>query len=503
MPVARFATPFALVGGALLGCAFSIEWAWPGAFVAVALLTLCLERAASPGQAAFVGAVFGWAGYVGGFFWLQPALASFWDGRLALSWGVWLAWGGWVSLRFVLIASAYRALRVRSLGVVESLTLPWLAVEWLYPSVFPFYLANPLVDQTVLSQAAALGGPILLSGWVCGLSAVAAAGVLRVERGFRVPRVGWVTVLVATVVLLGYGLGSMRWVARRVANAPGLTVGIVQANVDVMDKRTERALSHRRHLAQSATLLAGNDVGLVVWPETSFLHALPRELPTSGAAVRADVRRPLVFGGIRKDEQGRRFNSALLIDADGTIRTAYDKRFLIPFAEYVPLGEWLPWWGDAAPTLSRFSSGNEMTALELGDWRIATPICYETIRPGYVRRLVRSTGANLLVSLTNDGWFGDSPEPRIHLALARFRAIEHRRYLVRATNTGISAIVDPLGRVVARTEVFEAATIAHDVRMLDGWTVYGVLGDWPGYLSVVALLVLFVRRRPGSALRFY
>jgi len=137
------------------------------------------------------------------------------------------------------------------------------------------------------------------------------------------------------------------------------------------------------------------------------------------------------------------------------------------------------------------------SALALGDWRIATPICYETIRPDYVRRLVRSTGANLLVSLSNDGWFGDSPEPRIHLVLARFRAIEQRRYLVRATNTGMSAIVDPLGRLLERTEVFEAATIVHDVRMLEGSTLYGLLGAWPGYLSALTLLVLFVRRKPA------
>jgi apolipoprotein N-acyltransferase len=497
MAVARFATPLALIGGALLGCAFSIEWAWPGAFVAVALLTLSLECEAHRARAAFHGALFGWAGYVGGFFWLQPALASFWGGQLALSWGVWLAWGGWVSLRFVLIAWGYRALRARSLGIVWSLTLPWLAVEWLYPSVFPFYLASPLIDQTLLVQAAALGGPILLSGWLCGVSALAASGLLQLARGSRVPRTEWIAVLFATVLLIGYGLGSTDWVARHVANAPGLTVGIVQANVDVMDKRAERALSHRRHLEQSAALLAESNVELLVWPETSFLHALPRELPTSGAAVLSDLQGPLLFGGIRKDARGRRFNSALLIEADATIRTAYDKRFLIPFAEFVPFGEQLPWWGKAAPTLSRFSSGTETTALALGDWRIATPICYETIRPGYVRRLVRSTGANLLVSLSNDGWFGDSPEPRIHLALARFRAIEHRRYLVRATNTGMSAIVDPLGRLLERTEVFEAATILHDVRMLDGWTLYGLLGDWPGYLSALGLLVLFVRRRPA------
>jgi apolipoprotein N-acyltransferase len=248
-------------------------------------------------------------------------------------------------------------------------------------------------------------------------------------------------------------------------------------------------LSHRRYRLESEALAEGGPFDLIVWPETSYMHALPRSLPASGAAVRADLDAPLLFGGVRREGE-RRFNSAMLVDADGIIRSAYDKRFLIPFAEYVPLGDLFPAWAEAAPTLSRFDAGERSTVLSLGDWRIATPICYETIRPGYVRELVRSGAPHLLVSLTNDGWFGDSPEPRIHLALARFRAIEHRRYLVRATNTGISAIVDPLGRVVAQTEVFEAASIAGDVRLLEARTLYERFGSWPGPVSALACFFL-------------
>lgn len=493
--MARFATPLVLFGGALLGAAFSVEWAWPGAFVAVAALAVSLEASDSRSEAVFHGAVFGWTGYVGGFFWLQPALVSFWSGRVALSWGVWLVWGCWVALRFVAIAWGYRTLRARRVGVPLSLTLPWLVVEWLYPSVFPFYLASPLVDWAVIAQGAALGGPLLVSAWACGVSAILARVGLLLASRQTIPRGEWVTVLVATLVLVIYGVASVGLVERAAAGAPRITVGVVQANVDVIDKRAGRALSHRRHLDRSRALILERSVDLLIWPETSYMHALPRVLPTSGAAVLGDLDVPLLFGGVRKDEEKRRFNSALMIDADGVIRSAYDKRFLIPFAEFVPFGDRLRWWGDNAPTLSRFHRGGEPTWLELGDWRIATPICYETIRPGYVRALVRSSQPHVLVSLTNDGWFGDTPEPRIHLRLARFRAIEHRRYLVRATNTGISAIVDPLGRVVEQTGTFEAVTLVGDVQMLDRETVYETLGDWPGYLSAIVLAALWLGRR--------
>lgn len=490
----RLPVAFALIGGALLGSAFSVEAAWPGVFVGVAALVLSLESSATPRQAAFHGAIFGWAGYVGGFFWLQPTLAAFWGGQIALSWAVWLAWGCWVSLRFVVIAWGYRALRLRRFGIVPSLLLPWLTVEWIYPSVFPFYLAGPLVDHVVLAQAAALGGPILLSAWAIVASAVVAESLLWILGRCPKPRAAWSALLGASLALGGYGLASMHRIERDMQSAPAVTVGLVQANVDVMAKRTERVLSHRRHLEQSRPLAA---VDLLIWPETSYLHALPREIPTSGAAVIDELDVPLLFGGVRKDAQGRRFNSALLVDSDGRIRSAYDKRFLIPFAEFVPFADRWTWWKNTAPTLSRFHAGDELAALRLGDWNIATPICYETIRPGYVGMLVRETNPHLLVSLANDGWFGDSPEPRIHLRLARFRAIEHRRYLVRATNTGISAIIDPLGRVVGQTRLFEAETLRREVHMLDDDTIYTKLGDWPGYASAIALLVAFViRRRP-------
>jgi len=280
--------------------------------------------------------------------------------------------------------------------------------------------------------------------------------------------------------------------------APAVTVGVVQANVDVMQKRSERLLVHRRYTEQSRALETRAKVDLLVWPETSYLRALPVELPAAGGQVRGDLRAPLLFGGIRiRTERGRRerFNSAMLVDPDGMIRSAYDKRFLIPFAEFIPLGDQIEWWSQLAPTLSRFRPGERFVSLRFGEWRIATPICYETIRPGYVRKLVTASDAHLLVSLTNDGWFGDSAEPRLHLALARLRAIEHRRYLVRATNTGISAIVDPAGRIVAQSGLFESATFIHAVHMLDGATIYATLGDWPGYIAATVLLWVYVRRR--------
>ena len=479
-----------------------MESAWPAVFLAAVIFVLSLEWFATRGEALFDAAVFGWAAYVGGYYWMQPTLALFWGGRVALSWAVWLLWGAVVTSRFVIIGWMYCVLRKRRVGIVLSLLLPWLTVEWLYPSLFPFYLGNTLVGQSLLVQAAALGGPLLLSAWICGVSAILAELVLSLARRGRFSRVELGAVLVATLALVAYGSVSIGTVERKSAAAPAITVGVVQANVDVIEKRTERRMSHRRYAEKSTKLEAERSVDLLIWPETSYLRALPDDLPVSGTAVHEGLRAPLLFGGIRAHTEGgrrERFNSAMLADADGMIRSAYDKRFLIPFAEFVPFGDRFPWWSELAPTLSHFRPGHGSWGLNFGPWRIATPICYETIRPAYVRMLVRRSQPHLLVSLTNDGWFGDSPEPHLHLALARFRAIEHRRYLIRATNTGISAIIDPAGRVVAQSGLFEEASLVQSVRMLDEPTLYEALGDWPGYLAATLLLLIsIVRRRAGS-----
>lgn len=483
----------------MLGAAFTVEWAWLGAFVGLAAFAWSVDRHDSIAAGSFVGGCFGWSGYVAGFFWLQPALASFWEGNVALSWLVWLAWGVWVSFRFVATATLFQVLRSRSVGVVTSLTLAWITVEWLYPSLFPFFVANPLIDQAWLVQTAALGGPLLVSAWVCAVSALLATSASAMMREAGASRAESFSVFAATIGVLAYGAYSNVAIEQRLRDANTLTVGVIQANVNVVEKRAERALSHRRHVRESRSLLSEADVDLLIWPETSVLYALPTTLPISGAAVLAGIETPLLFGGVRRSADGRRFNSAMLIGADGIIRTAYDKRLLIPFAEFVPLGDRLPWWEATAPTLSRFTAGRAPVALELDALSIATPICYETIRPRYVRELVRDSAPQLLVSLTNDGWFGDSPEPRIHLRLARFRAIEHRLYMVRATNTGISAIIDPLGRVLRRAPLFEPASMIAEVGLLQGTTIYGIFGDWPGLASAVVLAGLLLaprRRRP-------
>ena len=129
---------------------------------------------------------------------------------------------------------------------------------------------------------------------------------------------------------------------------------------------------------------------------------------------------------------------------------------------------------------------------------MATPICYEAAVPGFVRRMVAEAQPNLLVMLSNDAWFGDSHEPWIHLAVARMRAIEHHRFAVRATNSGVSAIIDPAGRLVTRSGLLTRENLRGTVQAFDGETLYGRAGDWAGWLAAAACSAMALAAAPGS-----
>jgi apolipoprotein N-acyltransferase len=168
---------------------------------------------------------------------------------------------------------------------------------------------------------------------------------------------------------------------------------------------------------------------------------------------------------------------------------------LVPFGEYVPLRRLLFFAAPLVETVSDFSPGDSATVFAVDGHRISTAICYEVVYPDLVRRFVVG-GSELLTTITNDAWFGETTAPYQHFAQAALRAVENGRYLVRAANTGISGIVDPYGRVLTSTPIFEEAAVVGEARFLTTSTVYTRVGDTFAYASVLAtVVVLIVTRR--------
>ena len=495
-------------GLAMLGGAFYfLGWAgfgfWPLSLVCLVPLWGALELGLGRTwrHSLAVAWLYGTVTCAGGYHWLVEFLDVFSGYGYAASALFWLLFSAYLGFNFAVYGLVYRALRKRgwSTSFVAIPTL--LLIEWLYPSLFPTYLSNSLFAQTALVQIADLGGPMLVTV-VMALVNLSVYEAWRWRRARRpVPKALWGLTVAAIAFTTIYGMVRMAQVEAELEKAPVLRVGIVQVNMGIFEKRTEAIEGHRRHLEQSRQLEEEGELDLLIWPESAFIDGLPRRVPISADLVRRDLKSPLLFGGVstgRIDGKRKVYNTVFLTDDQGTVRSTYDKTYLLMFGEYLPFGDIFPILDDLSPNSGRFSAGTHVRPLTLGPWRISTPVCYEDVLARFTRKMVREAKPHVLINLTNDAWFGDSQEPWIHLVLSRYRAIEHRRYMVRSTNSGISAVIDPLGRVVSQSGLLTRENLRYDIHMLEGDTVYGRIGDWPGWLGLAAILVMFIRRRDGA-----
>jgi apolipoprotein N-acyltransferase len=295
----------------------------------------------------------------------------------------------------------------------------------------------------------------------------------------------------------------MQMVDASVHAAEKATVGVVQVNMGTFQKRDEPREGLRRHREDSLRLEAEHDLDLLVWPESAVVYALPSRITDLKDRVLGRVGTPTVFGAVRTEltPEGRKvYNTAYIVDEHGVRRGYYDKVYRLAFGEYLPLGETFPILYEWSPHSGRFERGRVRTPLPFREHDLAALICYEDILPRYVNSLMSEVDPppDLLLNITNDSWFGRTTEPRIHLALSTFRSVEQRRWLVRATNSGISAFVDPNGRITATTPLMERATLVGEVSFHEGRTVYSRVGwlfDWACTAVAVPMLLIGPARR--------
>jgi apolipoprotein N-acyltransferase len=310
-----------------------------------------------------------------------------------------------------------------------------------------------------------------------------------------------------------WGAGRIRD-GRLTREGSPIRVGVTQGNIS-QDEKWDPALREaimRRYIDLSRAALA-EGASFILWPESSLPFYLEQE-PASAEPIRrlaregrswflvgSDQLEPVRFvdGQPPAGESARYYNAAFLITPAGQTSAVYRKMHLVPFGEYVPLKDVLFFVAPLVEAVSDFSPGTEPVALPVGDHIASTAICYEVVYPGLIDGFV-DRGSELLTTITNDAWFGESSAAYQHYDQAAMRAIEQGRYLARSANTGISGFVDPYGRVLVQTGLFEIAVHVREIRFLQGRTIYGRIGDVFAYAGlVVTLLVLTV----GSARRFY
>jgi apolipoprotein N-acyltransferase len=373
----------------------------------------------------------------------------------------------------------------------------WVATELgrSYITSFPWELLGySQVTVLPIAQLASLFGVYGLSMLVAAVSAALAFAAAGPPQGpvRYMPAAGALMIVLAIAVWGSRRVAASEWTR---AGEP-IRIGMIQGNVDQAQKwDVKRASAIFQDYVNLTRQAIREGAQLVLWPESSTPFLFEENLPAA-AVVRTlaqQARVPIVFGSdqIERGRPDRFFNSAFLVRADGTTGGVYRKMHLVPFGEYVPFQRLLFFAAPLTEQSGTFSPGLNPELLPVDGHRISVAICYEVVYPDLVRQFVAG-GSELLTTITNDAWFGQTSAPVQHFQQAAMRAIENGRYLVRSANTGISGIVDPYGRVLAQTPIFESAVLLGEARFLRTSTFFSRHGDVLAYASAVATLVLLV-----------
>jgi len=432
--------------------------------------------------------------YAGTLYWTSGTVRTF--GGLSLPVAVFVA-GLLVFYMALYIggAAAVSAVMIRRFGTTGLLLAPAAFVSAEYFRAYAFGgfpwipLGSAVVTLLPLAQLASIGGVYLLSWVMAFLNACFALVAVRPGR----PR------LVAMAAALGLLTVISIWGAGRLRNATltregtPVSIGLIQGNIPQSDKwDPSRAPAIFQRYLQMTREAAAKGAHFILWPESAtpfFFH----EDPPAAERVRALVQEtgtPLLFGTdeIERGAPDRYYNSAFMLDTTGATAAVYRKVFLVPFGEYVPFGNLLTFVAPLVEAVSSFTPGARITMLPVDGHMVSTAICYEVVYPHLISAAIRD-GSELLTTITNDAWYGESSAPFQHFELAKMRAIEQGRYLVRAANTGISGIVDPYGRELARTNLFETTMVIGEARFIQSRTVYATIGDLPAQLAVLLTLL--------------
>lgn len=454
----------------------------------------------------WLGMTAGFVYFVGTVYWTSSVLAVFGGMPLILALVAMMLLAAYLAI-YPAITAIVMGRLISQGGRPALFFLPaaWIATEYLRGVIFGGFpwvpLGNSQVTMLAVAQVASVLGVYGLSALVAFVNAAIAFVLLSTGRSRLIAGA-------ATVALL---IGIAAWGSWRVAEGSltrqgtSLRVGLIQGNVAQEDKLNPTPQTDRRiftsYLAMTRDAVR-RGAEYVIWPESStpftFGHDAAGEAALRQLAREVGV--PILFGSdqIVAEPELRQYNAAFLLGPDGETEAVYRKIHLVPFGEFFPLQEWLTF---AAPLVKRFlpfTPGDKVVMLPVKGHLTSTAICYEVVFPSLMRDAVLQ-GSELLTTVTNDGWYGTSSAPYQHFEMASMRAIEGGRYLARSANTGISGVVDPYGRVVQASAIFEQVGLVAEVRLLSGRTIYSQIGDVIAYvgmaLTVMALVVVRPRNR--------
>ncbi len=300
-----------------------------------------------------------------------------------------------------------------------------------------------------------------------------------------------------------YGKWRIESIDNLISASPSVSVTIVQGNID-QEKKWDTAFQNEttEKYIKLSLLAKEHKPDLIVWPETATPFYFLYDIKLSNMVQKGiyDIDADFLIGSpsfVRSKNSVEYYNSAYLISSSGKVSGKYDKVHLVPFGEYIPFKKWFPFLGKMVEQVGDFRAGNKGNTISFRNYELGLQICYEIIFPDLSRAMTKNN-ALLLVNITNDAWFGKTGAPYQHFSMAVFRAVENRRSLVRSANTGISGFIDPAGRVIAQTDLFQEAVMTKSMPLLNKTSLYTRFGDIFAIVCLIAtaILIMILYGRP-------
>ena len=458
-----------------------------------------------------LGCLTGIVSFLGILYWIVVAVHTYGNIPLIPSVLILLLLVAYLSLFIGAFTFLTRLIQMRS-GVETLLFTPflWVALEYLRSFLltgFPWailgysqYLNLPFIQMADVTGAYGLSFVILLVN-------VTLFWILHQWPKRVLPLKEVIVTVTLLLCFLIYGYVKMGMVDRQVIQNPPLKIGLVQGDIDQSIKWDKAFQLETLNIYEKLSLRVAEDKpDLIIWPETAtpFFFQDAKEYQPLVLDIPKKTNAFLLFGSPSyKIERGKvkHYNSAYLVSPSGEPVGKYDKIHLGPFGEYVPMQDLLFFIGSLGEGIGDFKSGKEIYDFPLPQGRFGVLICFEIIFPDLCRKFVQK-GANFLVTITNDAWFGRTSAPYQHFSMAAFRAVENRVFVARAANTGITGIIDPKGKILKEVGIFERGTVNGAIRLSNQKTFYTLHGDlFASACSVFSIFLLayalFQKRTPS------
>jgi len=507
----NFAYLSAFFGGVLLVLSFPTFDLFPLAWFALIPLLVLLYDA--PKKDSFkAGLLFGLIYFFGTVYWIYHSIHYYGSISFVPSLAIVFLLSLYLSLYTAAFCSLYSMI-IRKTDLPALLVAPvlWTSIELLRSyalSGFPWSsLGYSQYRFTVFIQSADVIGVYGISFLVMALNGAAADYFIMKKRMVERPLysriytlAGWVLLAVVIAGDLGYGLYRLN------QQRPGaiINTAVIQGNIE-QDRKWDPAYQKNvidiyKGLTTEAVRHEAGAPGpdLVVWPETAvpFFFGSDKALSDDLVSFQKGIDSYLLFGSVllKREQKEAYSNSTVLLTRDGSVSYIYDKIHLVPFGEYVPLRNVLFFINKLVVGVGDYIPGDSYIKAVTPFGSFATPICYEIIFPGMVRKFyVR--GGDFIVTVTNDAWFGKTNGPYQHFSMAVFRAIENRKPVIRAANTGISGFIDSSGRILTTSSLFSRTVLKTELQTDRTITFYTKYGDLFSGLSIIMSVLLIIKFR--------